>query len=457
VQTEYDVVIIGGGFSGTMVACQLGRRCGRELSIAIVERKGQPGRGVAYGSRCPEHLLNVPPGNMSAFPDQPDHFAQWLSERTPAPGSSSEFVPRKLFGQYIGEVLDRTLAETAMNLKWIEDEAFSVHIQEPGSLIVHLFSRSQLETKYVILATGNFPPGDPVPFGEHGSQTYARYAWSDDALRGLTDSGSILLLGSGLTAIDQVMSLYATAFRGHIYMLSRRGLMPCVHHLENSWPTEWTQTLPRTARGLVSAVRCEVRRANSNDSDWRAVIDSLRSNSQRIWQELPLQERKRFLRHVRPYWDVHRHRYAPDVQRVLDELKAHNGLSLIAGRVLQCRYDYHSAEVQYRTRATGEELTLRVNRIVNCTGPEADFRKLHDPLTRSLMQQGLARPDALSLGLDVAEDGALINAGGVPSETLFAIGPLRKGCLWETTAVPEIREQAQSLATRLAVDLENLR
>lgn len=180
-------------------------------------------------------------------------------------------------------------------------------------------------------------------------------------------------------------------------MLSRRGLIPCVHDLGKGWPTDWTETLPNTARCLLSAVRREVGQAISANNDWQGVIDSLRPNSHRIWRALPLEEQRRFLRHIRPYWEAHRHRFAPQVQRVLDKLQAENRLSVIAGRVLGSRDKPTGTEVRYRTRTTGDESILQVDRILNCTGPEADFRKLQDPLTRSLMLQGLARADALSL------------------------------------------------------------
>lgn len=456
-QTRYDVVIIGGGFSGTMLACQLGRHCGRDVAVAILERNGQPGRGVAYRSQCSEHFLNVPSGNMSAFPGRPDHFVEWLSKRLPELAGPTEFVPRWFFGQYVGEQLECTLAATPLKLCWIGEEAFSIERDESGEVVVRLLSGSKLRARYLVLATGSFPPADPLPLRQNGRLGYARYAWSDDALQGLPDLGSVLLLGSGLTAIDQVLALHATAFRGHIYMLSRRGLTSWEHNLGYNWPTNWTQSLPRTARGLLSAVRSEVRKATSSNSDWRAVIDSLRPDSQRIWQALPLEEQKRFLRHVRPYWEVHRHRYAPQVQRVLDKLQAGNRLRVIAGRVLECHHRSPVNEVRYRMRGSGQESTLQVDRIVNCTGPEADFRKVQDPLTRSLVLQGLARPDALSLGLDVDEDGALLDDAGIPSQNIFAMGPLRKGRLWETTAVPEIRVQAKTLAGRLAYQLEGSR
>jgi uncharacterized NAD(P)/FAD-binding protein YdhS len=454
-QTRYDVLIIGGGFSGTILACQLARCCSREFSIAILERNGRPGRGVAYGTQCSEHLLNVPAGNMSAFPDRPDHFVDWLGKSAPTLAHPTEFVPRRLFGQYVGEQLDHALEETSLKLSWIDEEAVAIHLGESQKVVVQLLSGSELTTKYAVLATGNFPPTDPLPLRQKISSSYVRCARSDDALRGLSDSSSILLLGSGLTAIDQVLALHATAFQGRIFMLSRRGLLPYTHDCRENWPTDWTRSLPRTARGLLAAVRREVRLAEYRGSDWRAVIDSLRSNSHKIWQALPLDEQKRFLRHVRPYWEVHRHRQAPRVQELLVHLQEANQLCLIAGRVLACRCGPTGAKVRCRMRTTGKEFTLRVDRIVNCTGHEADLRKLQNPLTQSLVSQDLARPNPLSLGLDVAEDGALIGGGGIPSQALFAIGPLRKGCLWETTAVPEIRVQAEALAELLATRLEN--
>ena len=450
-QTQYDVLIIGGGFSGTMVACQLARYSRRDLAVAIIERNGKPGRGLAYRSQCPQQLLNVPSSNMSAFSDQNYHFVEWLTNRAPELAKPAEFVSRSLFGQYIGELFDRTRFETPINLQWIDAEVCSIR-QEARMLVVQLLSGTLLDARYVVLATGNFPPSDPAPFGQNGKCIYAKYAWSDDALGDL-DYSSILLLGSGLTAIDQAVALYTAAYRGRIYMLSRRGLIPSIHRLGHRWSSDWAQHLPDTARGLLSAVRRQVRQATSRGIDWRAVIDSLRPYTQIAWRALPLREQKRFLRHVRPYWEAHRHRYAPQIQQILDELRTVNRLIIIAGRVLECRYEPYCAEIRYRTRATGQESILWVDRIVNCTGPESDFRKLDDSLTRSIIMLGLGRLDALSLGFDVAEDGALLDANGTPSQILFAIGPLRKGCLWETTAVPEIRDQATTLARCLVAKL----
>lgn len=450
----YDVLIIGGGFSGTILACQLARYCTHDLTVGVVERKGEPGRGVAYGTAYEHHLLNVTADGMSAFPESPNHFVDWLRENFKDLARSNSFPPRRVFGQYVGETLSRACADTFVNLKWIKDSVISIH--RNGSLnTAECVSGIRLSAKYIVLATGNFPPAEPLISKQGEKPIYALRPWSEEALAAIPFGEAVLLLGSGLTAIDHALAFHAAGFRGHIYMLSRRGILPHVHCSRGYWPTEWIKSLPNTVRGVLRAVRREAGQAAQNGNDWRDVIDSLRPTSQNIWQGFPLEEKRRFLRHVRPYWEVHRHRYAPEVQRLLDNLRAVKRLTVIAGRVLDCSQESGAVLVRYRLRKTGEESKVRVCRIVNCTGPDAVLRDLRDPLIQSLIGQALARPDPLSLGLDVAPDGALIDRSGAPSRGLFTIGPPRKAALWETTAVPEIRSQAETLAKRLLAELES--
>jgi uncharacterized NAD(P)/FAD-binding protein YdhS len=208
-------------------------------------------------------------------------------------------------------------------------------------------------------------------------------------------------------------------------------------------------------RPLVAEVRKQIRLAADRGVDWRGVIDSIRPATQRVWKSLNLPERRRFLRHVRCFWEVHRHRLAPEIGRLLDELRQSGRLIVKAGRVLGCVDHENHAEVTYRDRETTGTGVLLVSRVVNCTGHETDARKIDSPVVRSLLANELARVDASALGLSVSDDGALIDASGFPSKFLFALGSARKGLLWESTAVPEIRVQAQSLAERLAGELVN--
>ncbi len=452
-RSTYDVAVVGGGFSGVMAVVHLLRHCPPSSSILLIERSGRLGRGLAFGTTTAGHLLNVPAKNMSAFVDHPGHFLQWLHRHKNSETSPDAFVSRQWYGEYVGSVLEDQLREPdSPSLRCAFEEVVKIE-QQQDTLRLTLTDSSQHDARFVVLAVGNFPPPDPLALQQLSSQRYARYAWSPEALDGIADSDSILLIGSGLTAIDQVITLEGRGFKGRIYMLSRRGLPPAVHQHEAAWPTEWTHDLPLPTRHLVSEVRKQIRLAAGLQVDWRPVIDSLRPATQRIWKGLDAAERKRFLRHVRTFWEVHRHRVAPEVGRLLDELRQNGRLVLQAGRVTGCVDRDGFAEVTYQNRETGSTGVLKVSRIVNCTGHETDARKIDSRVVRSLFANHLARVDAGLLGLDVTDDGAIIDGTGCPSRSLFALGSARKGLLWESTAVPEIRVQAQSLAERLAGEL----
>jgi uncharacterized NAD(P)/FAD-binding protein YdhS len=226
-------------------------------------------------------------------------------------------------------------------------------------------------------------------------------------------------------------------------------LLPHKHAAAKKWPAFWSDTSPRTALGLMRLVRKQVEDADQHGYDWRAVIDSLRPFTQQIWRSLPQQERRRFLRHARPYWEVHRHRIAPEIGGLLGYQLLNHHIQAHAGRINSYREGKEGVEIGYRDRKTGKDRSLRVDRVINCTGPETDCRRLDNPLLTSLQDQELVRPDPLFLGLDVSDDGALIDASGVPSDFLYTVGPPRKGSLWETTAVPEIREEVLELVKHL--------
>ncbi len=452
----YDVAVVGGGFSGVMTVVHLLRRCPLTSSILLIERGQKLGRGLAFGTTTAGHLLNVPAKNMSAFADNPGDFLEWLQRHKNSEISPNAFVSRQWYGEYVGNLLASQLREPdSPSLHCVSDEVVTID-QQQDMLRLILTDSSHHHARFVVLAVGNFPPPDPLALRQLSSQRYARYAWSPEALDGVNDSESILLIGSGLTAIDQVITLEDRGFKGRIYMLSRRGLLPALHMREPAWPTDWTNDLPTTMRQLVFEVRNQVRLAASRQVGWRPVIDSLRPATQRIWKRLDTAERKRFLRHVRCFWEVHRHRVAPEVGHRLDELRQSGRLVLQAGRVIGCVERDGFAEVTYQKRESTTTGVLKVSRIVNCTGHETDVRKVDSRLVKSLLDNHLARVDVGLLGLDVSDDGAMLDEMGRPSKSLFALGSARKGLLWESTAVPEIRVQAQCLAERLAGELARL-
>jgi uncharacterized NAD(P)/FAD-binding protein YdhS len=447
--SRFGVAIIGGGFTGATLAAQLLRRGDSTLSVIMIERATPPGRGVAYGTQYGWHLLNVPAINMSAFPDDPEHFLRWARDNYDYGVEPASFLPRRIYGQYIESVLRETTDLHPGQFEWRQDEVVHV-VCTNGNNELFLHNGEVILADKMVLAVGNFPPSNPyLPGREFHGKRYVSFAWSARALQNISQDSNVLLIGSGLTSVDLAMALRAREFRGTIHIISRRGLLPQPHKATASWPPFWNESAPRTVLGLTRLVRAQVRIAAKQGVDWRAVIDSLRPFAQQIWRLLPLCEKRRFLRHLRPFWEVHRHRVAPEIASLIAHQLLRFELQIHAGRITKYREDADGVNVTYRDRETGRERRLRVARVINCTGPEADCRKLDDALLSSLRRQRLARPDPLFLGLDVSDDGALIDAHGEPSDFLYAVGPARKGRLWETTAVPEIRQQVAELAKHL--------
>jgi uncharacterized NAD(P)/FAD-binding protein YdhS len=449
---QFDVLIIGGGFSGTMLAVHLLRHT--DLSIAVIDRGTLPGRGLAYSSPHRFHLLNVPAGEMSAWPDRPDDFLRWARTHYDASLQARSFPPRSIYGDYLGSLLESTLSEFGgERFRWIGDEARSLH-RRKGRLRVQTNGGAELLASAVVLATGNFPPTNPrLPGLTTSAKSYFQSAWSNDVLENLPTTGSVLLLGSGLTSVDLIMALKSKGFRGVIHVLSQKGLFPRPRRQQRPdepWPMFWDETSPRTVRGLLRLIRSQVKAAADKGINWRAVVDSLRPVTQNIWRSLPIDEQRRFLRHVRAYWDVHRHRVAPEIADLLDDMQSDGLVRLHTGRVTQYSENHNGADLHYWDRESRAVNALHVDRVINCSGSETDCRRIDESFITSLVVQGFARPDRLFLGIDVDQQGALIDYRGMPSHRLYAIGPVRKGSFWETTAVPEIRAQAATLAEHLA-------
>jgi|CZKD01.1.fsa_nt_gi hydroxyacylglutathione hydrolase len=451
---QFTVAIIGGGFTGATLAAQLLSKSGGSLSVILIERNARLGRGVAYGTRCMEHLLNVRARNMSAHPDDPEHFLRWARLNHDPGVTPDDYLPRRVYGEYVASLLQQEIERHPGRLEHVQDEAVSVARVE-GAAEIRLRSGRTLFANKVVIALGNFPPGDPrLPGKTPHSQRYVPNPWAASAPSDLAKDRSILLVGSGLTSVDVAITLRESGFGGTIHMLSRRGLLPQTHKTSAPWPPFWTEKSPRTVRGLLRLIRSQVEAAEKAGSGWRAVIDSLRPFTQEIWRSLSFKERRRFLRHVRPYWDVHRHRIAPAIGARIDSQIQDGQIEIHAGRIAAYAEDSDGVDVTYRDRQSGELRRLRVDRVINCTGPESDVHKVDNPLLTNLIRQRLVRPDPLYLGLDVSQDGALVDVDGVASDFLYTIGPVRKGSLWETIAVPELRVQVSEVANTLLAACE---
>ena len=452
------IAIVGAGFSGTLLSLHLVHRCPSSARVILIERNSQFGRGQAYSSGNPTHLLNVPADRMSAFQDQPMHFVQWLHKHDATeigvpktPGNS--FVSRRLYGSYIRSLLKEELRHGPQ--KKLELVRGSVHrIDATGPLLrLNLDRGRRIEADIAVLATGNFPPA-PIAVEDpsfYDSELYRPDPWSADALEGLDKASPILLIGTGLTMVDMVISLLDQGHNGAIHALSRRGLLPLRHTGGSSPRVAKTYDFPTGLLELTRFMRKEAElAASSKNGNWQLVIDELRPFVQDIWQIMSARDKSRFLRHLRPWWDIHRHRMAGSVADRIDRARQSGQLLVHAGRLLEYRIWNGQAEVTFRQRGTDQITTLLAARIVNCSGPGADYDRIADPLIRSLLDEGGARPDPLRLGLDVSTKGALRNRSGSISRVLFAVGPVTTGAFWEVMAVPDIRRQCELLAQHLA-------
>lgn len=435
--TEH-VAIVGGGFSGTLLAINL-LRFGGPSATLIDRSAARIARGVAYSATEPAHLLNVRAAGMSAFPDDADHFVRWLAARHG--GTPASFVPRRLYGEYLAETLaavrDDRLTLCTGDVRAVTDAG------------VRLADGRDIAADLAVLATGNLPPHTP-PGIDPAALPGGRYIddpWRADPARGLGAGDGVLLLGTGLTAIDLALQLDAGGFAGGIVALSRRGLRPH-RHVEGGAPVQGRTDLPGVPlSGLVRELRAE---ATEAPGGWRAAVDSLRPVTQRLWGASDRATRARFLRHLRPFWDVHRHRLAPAVADRIDAMVAEGRLRFVAGKVAGATATPAGVDLTWRPRHRDATERMAVARIVNCTGPQGDLTRTDDPLLAGLAAAGAIRPDALRLGIDVDAQSRVIDSGGQARDALCCIGPMTRGGLWEVVAVPDLRRQAWDLARRLS-------
>ncbi|WP_422924029.1 FAD/NAD(P)-binding protein [Singulisphaera sp. PoT] len=452
------VAVVGSGFSGTLVAVNLARKAeadGMRLHVVIFERGDRFARGIAYGTTCEKHLLNVPAGLMSALPDEPGHFLHWLQVRDPL-AHAGTFAPRAFYGEYLGDLLAESAARAGMTIELVRDEVVDLRDEGPSAGVVVIGAGgSRLRADRAVLALGNPTPQDPFacPEGLKASGRYVSNSWSRRALAGLDPNDPIVLIGTGLSAVDLVLEAQARGHAGPITVLSRHGLLPFPHRPVTARPiAPMDGDRPASARSVLAYVRGEVERCEQEGGDWRSAVDALRPAIQGIWRSFAAAEKRRFIRHLGAFWEVHRHRVAPEVAKALDEARDGGQLRVVAGRIRSMEECGDGVRLGYTRRGHDAVETLDVRRVINCTGPSRDIRAGRSTLVDALISRGHCRPDPLSIGLEVSPSGAMIAADGEPSESLFAMGPILKGQLWETTAVRELRVQAAELATHL-IDL----
>lgn len=443
------ITIIGGGASGTLLAVNLIKHNnGQPLEINLVERQRSVGLGVAYSTIHDSHLLNVPASKMGAFPDDIEHFYNWLhlNDHAFSPG---DFVPRKLYGEYIRNVLINALenrgSEISVNI--LDDEAIDV-VTSDDCAAVSLKSGAVLPSHKVILAFGNFLPSEIC--GETDlkkSVKYFRNVFSHGYMDNLDTDDDVLIVGTGLTAVDNILALRGHGHTGKITAISKHGWLPTVHQAAKPYDSIADELKhQKRITSIFKTIRMHCRKAEN----WRSVIDSLRPETQKTWLRLPPDEKRRFMRHLRRVWDISRHRMPPECMAVLQEMRNTGQLSIHSGKILSIAVDGERFRVKMRKR--GRSKTRMFDAIINCVGSESNFAKIDLPLIRSLLERGEIVPDELGLGLNATPDGRIINRRKEISRVIATLGTSLKGILWESTAMPEIRVQARNLALKLLAE-----
>ncbi|ANH98662.1 pyridine nucleotide-disulfide oxidoreductase [Pseudomonas koreensis] len=457
-----DILIIGGGLSGTMLAVQLLRRPGQRR-ILIIEPRAELGRGEAYSAVELGHTLNGNAARMSVDPDNPDDLTQWLTTHIAGGGwpESAEqkvpvselFPPRGLFGVYVQQRLAQARLVGAQQGSTLEHVCAEVVDLQTAvdSVQLTLNDGRRLSAAYAVLATGMFPAARTPQKNSSGLNAAALDPWDVAAMRQLDAQSTVLIIGSGLTMVDAVVSLEQAGHRGPIEVFSRHGLLP---HVRRQPPT-WVDFLAedpsiRTPRQLLRELRRQCRDAIAQGIDWQAPLDTVRAHIGRLWSQATDVQRRQFVRHVRPWWESHHHR-SPPLSAALVERLHRDGRLRIQAASFKGLEPASGAGVSIRLRRRGEADTCVVHgaALINSSGIEYDWRRVARPLPQQLLARGLVRPGPLALGIAAAVDGAVLDAEGQAGSRLFAMGPPLRGMWWESTAVTDVALQAKALAARL--------
>ena len=490
---ELHIAIVGGGASGTLTAVQLLRHAGAQdlpVHITLIDRHGRHGLGQAYSTRDGAHLLNAMAGQMSALPDDPEHLLRWASTADPAPSaqpagggrpapgavSATTFLRRQDYGRYLRELLAEAerQAPPGARLTCVSDDVIALRrtAADAGRAVRLRLAGTRatagagsappdLDAAFVVLATGSAPAR--LPFEVPASERIIADPWLPGALdAALTRDGSgsgigsgsglpVVIAGTGLTMIDLALSVSAARPAAVVHAISRHGLLPRTH--PGLFPSDrqlWLPVISRTTGPVrLGDLMWQVRSTMaSSPAGWHGVMDSLRPYVPGLWRRMPEQDKRLFLRHVARYWEVHRHLMAPATAARITTLRASGQLAVHRGHVVRVTAA-RSGGLRVLVSGGADTIELEAGWLINGTGATGNIRSAASPLLRDLFASGQARPDPLGLGLDATSGGAVLDAAGRPSDAIFTLGPPLRGLWYETTAIPEIREQAASLARRI--------
>lgn len=439
------IAIVGGGVAGSLAAIALSKLQQTE-SIAVFDRHGAFGRGLAYSAKSPWHRINVPAykmGGVSA--EDTEGFADWLTETGQADWRdySDSFVPRWVYGDYIAAQLSEIVANGHVFLH--TDIILDIERRQSGYELRS--SSGQRQTfDIVFLCLGN-PSPSPFPGIETAPRSITD-VWAPGALDPIGVNDRVLVIGTGATAVDVVIDLHRRGMQQPITMISRRGLLPLIDAPAQTDPAPLESWPEPTARGVFAALLKDTRRKMAAGIPWQTSVDTFRLQIARLWTDASQTERERFSRHLRAIWLVHRHRLAPDVAQSLDRLQSERDLNVLAGRIVSAKATPAGYDVAIHRRG-GTIMQITADWVLNCTGPEERYDRIENPLVKSMLASGIARRGNNGLGLDVDETCRIMNRSGDVQTGLYAIGHATRGAFWEVTAATNIRQQILNIADML--------
>ena len=438
------LAIIGGGFSAAALLHRLVRQhAGGTTGVVLYEPRPQPGEGVAYGDASDELLLNTRAGAMGVDADQPGGFADWAGL---GPDARDVFLPRRRYAQYLRGVMEADIAAASFSVQHQRACATSVLRDAAGFLVDSATGSARFDA--VVLAIGALSPRAAVGQPASDERIIDR-VWPSTWCQRVQPDDHVVVLGTGLTMVDQFQQLQSAGHRGRVTAVSRRGLLPQVHAPRHGTPPDGAVIAMLAAQPSLRALARTLRRQLQSAPDWRDVLDALRPHHRAIWMRLSPRERRAFLRHLRPWWDTHRHRLAPEVGALLDGAKASGRLRVVAAAVESIEPNDDAIAVELRHRRSGSHEVLQAALVLRATGFELAVRPGCDPLLDALLAAGLVAPDPHGLGLQVDAHCRALDARGRPVDGLHVLGPMLAGQHWEATAVPDIRIDAATIARTL--------
>lgn len=468
------IIIIGGGFGGTMVAANLIRTATDPLHIYIIEKTGNLARGIAYSTPEPYHLLNIPGGNMGAYAEDSGHFMAWLSENeflwrnydkefNHLPLDPNRYYPRKLYGKYLEAVFQESLLEAAqknIHVTVIEDEAIDAEITEERTARISLKNHFVPHAQHVVIATGNTPVKSFAY--AHGvflcRERYIENMWSklhstlfdQKDLSYLPETTHIAIVGTGLTMVDAFLSLKNKGYRGKITAISRHGKLPHVHKSSPPYPAFMDKNhYPKSALSLFLSIRREVKNALKKGEDWRSVLQALRPETNLIWANLPAKERRYITRRLLSYWNIHRHRIPGEVMALIANDQESGTLTITAGTIYYIG-GKNNGPLMVSYRRHGEDIIeyTAADYVINCSGPETDIAKSKNMFLLKLRDRGIINIGTLRAGIELTPTGRV---KGKAADIFHAVGALMVGEQLESTAVPDIRAQASDVAKNILI------